>query len=98
MNEWQLLKGRLKAQDADDLTVQHCWNVAKDAIDRFVKTGTVPASVYTEAVLRAGQSVYQATKATNGIAGYDGQSTPVFVAKDPMTTVYPLLRPYVGWF
>ena len=98
MEPWEYLKEWVKATDADDLFVQACWAEAEALVSDFVGTASVPAEVYTRAIEETGANLFQRRRNQNGIAGFDGQSTPVFVAKDPMNTVYPLLARYVGRF
>ena len=55
----------------------------------------IPAEVGLEAVTEAGAAVYYRRTARNGITTFGGADvTPMRIAKDPLSTVYPMLAPY----
>lgn len=98
MNPWEELKKYVAASDKDDLFVEACWEEAVELVSAFVGTATVPSYTYTRAVKETGAALFHRRNSQNGIAGFNAQSVPVFTAKDPMNAVYPMLRPFVGWF
>ena len=84
---------------AEDLEafLKTCWAEALVLVDDFIGTKPVPPETYTLAVKRTGAALFQARKAQNKQS--EGYATePVRLAKDPLTTAYPLLQPHVGWF
>lgn len=59
---------------------------------------TVPVAIADQAVLIASSELFHRRSAPNGIAQFASMDgSPVRVARDPMTAVYPLLLPYVGY-
>ena len=96
MEPWLTLKTYVGAKDDSDAFVQDCYSVALAQVNRYVGLATVPDALMQRAVLETGAALYQRRKASNNQAqGFVDGSTPVFAAKDPMNSVYALLRPYV---
>ena len=59
---------------------------------------TVPEQVHDQAVLIVASELFHRRSAPNGIAQFASMDgSPIRVGKDPMTAVYPLLLPYVGY-
>lgn len=79
--------------------IQGCLDAGKSLVDNYVgDVTTVPAQIKDQAVLIASSELFHRRSAPNGIAQFasmDGQ--PVRMGKDPMTAVYPILLPFVGY-
>lgn len=57
----------------------------------------IPDAVGQLAVVEAGAAVYYRRTARNGITTFGGAEViPMRIAKDPLSTVYPILAPYTG--
>jgi hypothetical protein len=100
MEPWEYLKEFVGSKQPDnDQFIQACWAEAEVLVSDFVGATSVPAEIYTLAIKRTGANLYQSRKAQNAqSAGFVDGQTPVFAAKDPLNSVYPLLQRYVGWF
>lgn len=76
-----------------------CVTFANQHVGNYVGAiDTVPSEVMHQAKLICASEIYHRRSAPNGIAQFasmDGSA--VRVAKDPLSSVYPLLLPYVGW-
>ncbi len=62
-----------------------------------IRTPDIPQEILDNAYLQVGSELFHRKNAPSGIAQFsslDG-STPVRVAKDPMTSVYPILNRWV---
>ena len=67
-------------------------------VDNYQGDATVPADLHKIAVFQCASEIYHRRSAPNGIAQFASMDgSPVRVAKDPMSSVYPLLLPYVGY-
>jgi len=67
-------------------------------VDNYQGEATVPSDIHRIAILICASEIFHRRSAPNGIAQFasmDGQ--PVRMGKDPMTAVYPLLLPFVGY-
>ncbi len=78
---------------------QSCLTAANAHVGNYIgDIDTVPAEIHDQSILICASELYHRRSAPNGIAQFasmDGQ--PVRVARDPMTSVYPLLQRYVGY-
>lgn len=76
-----------------------CLNSGKSLVENYIgEVTTVPNHVEDQSVLIAASELFHRRSAPNGIAQFatmDG--SPIRMGKDPMSAVYPLLQPYVGW-
>jgi hypothetical protein len=85
--------------DVLDDFLESCLSAGTSHVERFIGTvETVPGEVHRQATFICSSELFHRRSAPNGIsqfASMDG--TAVRVARDPMTAVYPLLQPYVGW-
>jgi len=80
--------------DNDFLTT--CLNTSIHLVESFVGDNEVPADVLDDAYLQVGSELYHRRNAPNGIsqfAAFDG--APIRIARDPMSSTYPLLQRYV---
>lgn len=94
---YELLKSFVGASDTDNSYVEQCWDEAKALVEAFVGNHDVPTAVLTRCYIEAGSELYHRRSAPMGVsqfASFDGSA--IRVARDPLTGVYPLLRPYVG--
>jgi hypothetical protein len=78
---------------------QTCLTAGHALVTRFIgAVTTVPVEIHDQAVLITSSELYHRRSAPNGIAQFASMDgNPVRVARDPMTAVYPLLQPYVGY-
>jgi len=85
--------------DVLDDFLESCLSAGNAHVGRFIgDIETVPNEVHRQAIFICSSELFHRRSAPNGIsqfASMDGQA--VRVARDPMTAVYPLLQPYVGW-
>ena len=86
------------AQESDRDYLSKCLAQAIMLVNAYcVRTPEIPEDVLDGAYLQVGSELFHRKNAPSGIAQFsslDG-STPVRVAKDPMTSVYPLLNRWV---
>ena len=68
-------------------------------VDNYIgDCSTVPDAVKDQAVLIASSELFHRRSAPNGIAQFASMDgAPVRVARDPLTSVYPLLLRFVGY-
>jgi hypothetical protein len=81
----------------DSSFVDECLSSGHHLVDNYIGTQTVPAVIKDQAILLCSSELFHRRSAPNGIAQFasmDGTS-PMRVAKDPMTAVYSLLLPFV---
>lgn len=78
---------------------QECLTAGISLVTRYIgEIDTVPADVQDQAVYITASELFHRRSAPNGIAQFASMDgNPVRVARDPMTAVYPLLLPYVGF-
>lgn len=91
------LKEYIGTKDSSDFP-QECLDSAKAMVSNFIGEANVPFSVVDQAVLTVGSELFHRKSAPNGVAQFaamDGQ--PIRVARDPMTSVYPMLQQFVGY-
>ena len=91
------LKTFVGASDLDDTYVEQCWEEAVALVNTFVGTHDIPTAVLNRCYIEAGSELYHRRSAPMGVsqfASFDGSA--IRVARDPLTGVYPILRPYVG--
>lgn len=76
-----------------------CVTFANQHVGNYVgAVDTVPSEVMHQAKLIVASEIYHRRSAPNGIAQFASMDgSPVRVAKDPMSSVYNLLLPYVGY-
>ncbi len=76
-----------------------CLNSGKSLVENYIgEVTTVPNHVEDQSVLIAASELFHRRSAPNGIAQFASMDgSPVRMGKDPMSAVYPLLQPYVGW-
>lgn len=83
----------------EDETVIGAAQVALDMVEArftFAELERVPASVGKLAVVEAGAAIYYRRTARNGITTFGSTDVmPMRIAKDPLSTVYPIIAPYV---
>lgn len=78
--------------------IEECLDAGKALVNNYIGEGEVPSHIRYQAELIASSELFHRRSAPNGIAQFasmDGQ--PVRMGKDPMTAVYPLLLPFVGY-
>lgn len=71
---------------------------AQTLVADYVGSAVVPEAVMDVAVLNVGSELYHRRNAPSGISQFAvaGEVSPVRLARDPLTSVYPLLARYVG--
>lgn len=78
--------------------IEECLDAGKALVNNYIGEGEVPSHIRYQAELIASSELFHRRSAPNGIsqfASMDGQ--PVRMGKDPMTAVYPLLLPFLGY-
>lgn len=69
---------------------------AAQLIDRHIGTAYVPREILTEAIIIAAGELHTRRKSPGGVfAAFGDQEAPIRLARDPLTLVYPLLRPFL---
>ena len=77
---------------------QECLTAAQNLVNKFHGSTTIPVEIHDQAVYICASELFHRRSAPNGIAQFASMDgSPVRVARDPMTSVYPLLMPYVGY-
>jgi hypothetical protein len=77
--------------------IQGCLSSANALIRNYVGNKDVPVSVLDQAMLNLASELFHRRQAPFGSSQFaDGTGAPVRVARDPMTSTYPLLLPFVG--
>jgi len=79
--------------------INSCLTAGENLVDNYIGTvETVPEQFHDQAVLIVASELFHRRSAPNGIAQFASMDgSPIRVGKDPMTAVYPLLLPYVGY-
>ena len=73
-------------------------NAGHALVDDYQGEIVVPTQVHVQAVLITASELFHRRSAPNGIAQFASMDgAPIRVARDPMTSVYPLLQRYVGY-
>jgi hypothetical protein len=79
--------------------IESCLSAGNAQVGNYIgDITTVPAEIHNQAILICASELFHRRSAPNGIAQFasmDGQ--PMRMGKDPMSAVYPLLQPYVGY-
>lgn len=70
---------------------------AKALVQRYIGTATVPGNVIDQAVLTVASELYHRRNAPFGQSQFADGTAGVRAARDPMTSTYPMLAPFVGW-
>ena len=77
--------------------IEGCLATGKVLVANYIGTKPVPTTISDQAVLTVSSELFHRRSAPNGIAQFaDFGGQAVRVARDPMTSVYPLLLPFVG--
>lgn len=79
--------------------IQSCLDSGTALVANYIgDIETVPADIQDQSVLIASSELFHRRSAPNGIAQFASMDGgPIRMGKDPMSAVYPLLQPYVGW-
>jgi hypothetical protein len=64
-------------------------------INPYIGSVAIPEEVLDQAVLQLTQELSYRQRSPGGIVNYTGEDTVVRLSKDPMSAIYPLLKPYV---
>lgn len=88
--------------DITDEFLVSCSREALGLVNKHVKHALVPLDetehfeqMCDRAVKELTATLYQRKSNQNGIAAINGDGSAIFVAKDPMHSIYPLLRKWV---
>ena len=94
----QDLQAYIGTEETGDF-INSCLTAGENLVDNYIgEVATVPEQVHDQAVLICASELFHRRSAPNGIAQFaTADGSPIRVAKDPMTAVYPLLLPYVGY-
>jgi hypothetical protein len=79
--------------------IESCLSAGNALVGNYIgEVDTVPAEVHDQAILICASELFHRRSAPNGIAQFASlDGSPMRVAKDPMSSVYPLLLPFVTW-
>ncbi|GAA2082203.1 hypothetical protein GCM10009840_17880 [Pseudolysinimonas kribbensis] len=85
--------------NADDAAfVASCWARADALVTAYVGSAEVPSAILDGATLDVGAELYHRRNAPSGITQFAtaGDASPIRLARDPMTSAYPVLARWVG--
>ena len=79
--------------------IESCLEAGNAQVGNYIgDIDTVPNEIHRQAIFICASELYHRRSAPNGIAQFASMDgSPIRVGKDPMTAVYPLLLPYVGY-
>jgi hypothetical protein len=79
--------------------IESCLSAGNALVGNYIgEIDTVPNEVHNQAILICASELFHRRSAPNGIAQFASlDGSPMRVAKDPMSSVYPLLLPFVTW-
>lgn len=79
--------------------IESCLSAGNALVGNYIgDIDTVPNEVHRQAILICASELFHRRSAPNGIAQFASlDGSPMRVAKDPMSSVYPLLLPFVSW-
>lgn len=85
------------AEDVDH--AESCSGEANTLVTNAIGEGNpyqVPEDVIARCVLEVGADLYYRKRTRHGIAAFDGiDVAPIRIARDPMTSAWPLLRQFI---
>lgn len=82
----------------DDTVLERALSTGIALVDRAISGVTdIPDLVLDTAYLACAARVAALQSAPDGVSQFSDGS-PRMIPRDPMEPVYPILRPYVGWF
>lgn len=91
------LRAYVSAGESHDDFLAECLDEATSMVDVFVGEAEVPAVIADRAYLEAAAELYHRRQAPHGQLQFaTPDSQPVRIPRDPLTSVYPLLRRWVG--
>lgn len=67
---------------------------AVDLISAYVGAAEIPDSVRDNATLQLVQELFTRRRSPGGITNFAGVDTVVRLSRDPMASIYPLLKPW----
>jgi hypothetical protein len=92
------LQAYIGTEESGDF-IESCLFSGEKLVANYIGSAqNVPTEISDQATLIAASELFHRRSAPNGIAQFasmDGQ--PVRMGKDPLTAVYPLLLPFVGY-
>lgn len=79
--------------------IESCLSAGNALVGNYIgEVDTVPNEVHNQAILICSSELFHRRSAPQGIAQFASMDgSPMRVAKDPMSSVYPLLLPFVSW-
>jgi hypothetical protein len=92
------LKAYIGTEETGDF-IESCLSAGNAQVGNYIgAVDTVPNEIHNQAILICASELFHRRSAPNGIAQFASMDgSPIRVAKDPMSSVYPLLLPYVGY-
>jgi hypothetical protein len=86
------------ANAEDSAFVASCWARADALISQHVGVVEVPSAILIGAILEVGSELFHRRNSPSGIAQFAtaGDASPVRLARDPLTSVYSVLAPWLG--
>lgn len=94
----QEFKDYVGTKDASDFP-ELCLDAGNAHVGRLIgDNDTVPVDIHKQAILITASELFHRRSAPNGISQFaDATGQAVRVGKDPLSAVYPLLLPYLGF-
>ncbi|WP_146238600.1 hypothetical protein [Curtobacterium sp. MCPF17_003] len=84
----------------DDAPLERALSTGIALVDRAISGVTnIPDAVTDQAYLIAASEIHARQSAPQGVSQFASpDGAPIRLARDPLTPVYPIIAPYVGWF
>lgn len=94
----QEFKDYVGTKDASDFP-QLCLDAGNALVTRLIgEAENVPDDIHKQAILIASSEMFHRRSAPNGISQFaDASGQAVRVGKDPLSAVYPLVLPFIGY-
>lgn len=94
----QEFKDYVGTKDTSDFP-ELCLDGGNALVGRLIgDNDTVPADIHKQAILIASSELFHRRSAPNGISQFaDASGQAVRVGKDPLSAVYPLVLPFIGF-
>ena len=88
----------VNASASDEEFLSWCLSAAVSMVSAYVGESPIPAAVLDIAQLQVASELFNRRQAPNGIAQFSTfDGAPIRVARDPMTSTYPLLNKFITW-
>lgn len=84
----------------DDAPLERALSTGIALVDRAIAGVTdIPDSVIDQCYLIAASEVHARQSAPQGVSQFaSADGAPIRISRDPLTPVWPIISPYLGWF